>query len=242
MAAQEKFRPSRTTLDLSKYETQFERDKLKLIEEIVPYGNGRLALDVGCGPGFFSKLLAKRGWVVTGVDTDESNLVSAKRYAAETHLGDAVEVLANLAANRYDLVIAFEIIEHMPKARGELLLKQINRLLSPNGQLLISTANRYSLEGLGGYYWSERIRGERWTAWDVTHVYIYTSPEILRLLKSCGFAIKLVTGYYYGGRFPFIERLELPFKASNVFPLNRVGFDILVDCHKKSPRPSRRRS
>ena len=122
----------------------------------------------------------------------------------------------------------------MPKPIGKKLLMEIIRILKPHGGLIISTPNRYSPEGLGDYYWGERIRGwERWTAWDSTHVHIYSSSEILRLLKTTGFAVDRVTGYYYEGRLPFIGRWKLPLTKSAMFPLNRLGFNVIVEGHKR---------
>jgi 2-polyprenyl-3-methyl-5-hydroxy-6-metoxy-1,4-benzoquinol methylase len=233
MKRTQEFKPSHTPLDFSHYETEWEVARIRIIEELLPPGQGKQALDIGSGNGFFSKLLSSKSWKVTAIDTDESNLESAKEYAVHTHLGDAVDVLTDLPSSRYDFATALEIIEHMPKTRGEMLLQKILRVLKKNGKLLLSTPNRHSPEGLGGYYWSEKIRGKKWNAWDDTHVHNYTSSEILQLLKSCGFAIDRMTGYYYGGRLPVIHDFRLPLTKSAKFPLNRLGFDIIVECHKK---------
>jgi SAM-dependent methyltransferase len=114
------------------------------------------------------------------------------------------------------------------------LLHAIRGALKPDGQLLITTPNKWSPEGLAGYYWDEKTRGgEKWMAWDPTHVHIYSSAEILRLLKSVGFAVDTITGYYYKGRLPIVGDWALPFSHAKRFPLNRLGFNIMVQCHRR---------
>jgi len=89
-------------------------------------------------------------------------------------------------------------------------------------------------EGFGGYYWGEKIRGWRkWDAWDKTHVHIYSSLELLRLMKEAGFGVDRITGYYYEGLLPLIGRWRLPLTSTTRFPLNRLGFKIIVECHTR---------
>ena len=103
-------RYSATPIDPAKYRDEYEVERTRLLEEMIPSGPGR-AIDVGCGPGHFTAKLAEKGWQTTAIDTDPSNLDRARVHAAETHLGDAISVLGGLAAGSYDLACAFEIIE-----------------------------------------------------------------------------------------------------------------------------------
>jgi 2-polyprenyl-3-methyl-5-hydroxy-6-metoxy-1,4-benzoquinol methylase len=233
MHTDNEFKPSHTAFDISKYENHYEYQRSKIIEELMPLGHGESAIDIGCGPGHFSKMLSAKDWQTAAIDTDGKNIDSAARYASETHLGDATGVLMKLPENKYGLVIALEVIEHMPRTHAECLLKQIIRVLRPSGKLIVSTPNRFSPEGLGDYYWGEKIRRQgKWYAWDQTHVHIYSSLEILRLLRTIGFSVDRVTGYHYEGRLPFIGRWGLPIVKSKIFPLNSIGFNIILECHK----------
>mgnify|MGYP001547784582 CR=1 FL=1 len=234
MHEEHKFEPSHTDLDFTKYDKPYEIRRTKILAGMIPEGNDDLALDVGCGPGYFSKMLVEKGWRSTAIDTSPANIDSAQEYASSTHLGDAITVLSGLPEDNFGLAVAFEIIEHMPRTMGEDLLQKIRRVIRPDGCLLISTPNRYSLEGVGGYYWSEKIRrAGKWYAWDRTHVHIYTSPEILKLLNSSGYSVETIVGYHYGGRFPLIGRYDLPLKSSRTFPFNRLGFNIIMKCRVK---------
>lgn len=233
MSADDDFRATNTPFELSKYEGAYEAGRVAILTEKIPDGHGRRALDVGCGPGFYTRLLASRGFATTSLDTDAHNLESASRFAAETRQGDAVELVASLPAGAFDLALALEIIEHMPRSRGERLLAGLHRALAPGGKLLLSTPNRLSLEGLVGHYWNERIRRNGvWKAWDATHVHIYASFEIVRVLRAHGFAIERATGYDYRIPLPGLGRWRVLLERSSAFPWNRFGFNLILECVK----------
>jgi 2-polyprenyl-3-methyl-5-hydroxy-6-metoxy-1,4-benzoquinol methylase len=233
MHSTSKFSPTNTPFDFTKYDTPYEVDRIEIIKAMIPAGQAKRAIDVGCGPGYFSKVLSNKGWTTTAIDTSSVNIESAKTYAAETHEGDAISVLSKIPSSHYDFAISLEVIEHMPKRLGQKLIEQLSRVLKRDGKLVISTPNKLSPEGLGEYYWGEKVLGRTWNAWDSTHVYIYSSWEIVRVLKTSGLAVDQITGYYYKGRLPVIGYWSLPMKSSSVFPFNRLGFDIILKCHKK---------
>lgn len=217
-----------------KYRNSYEINRIKILKDLIPLGYGESAIDIGCGPGYFSRELSIRGWRTSCIDIDGDNIESARNYALEAYLGEAVSVLSKFPAGKFGLVLCLEIIEHMQKMQGKSLLTEIRRVLKPYGRLILSTPNRFSPQGLGGFYWGEKLRGwEKWTAFDSTHVHIYSSSEILQLSESNGFEVDRVTGYHYGGRLPLIGYWRLPLVKSTVFPLNRIGFNLILECHKQ---------
>lgn len=228
------FEFSHAPIDFQKYRgSPYEINRSKIIQHLIPEGKQRAALDIACGPGHFSRILSKKGWRTTSIDTDRQNIVSARNYASEVHLGDAISVLSKQPRDHYDFVLALEIIEHMPKVHGETLLKNIRRVLRPEGILIISTPNKFSLQGLKGYYWGEKIRGRKWHAWDRTHVHIYSSGEIIRLLKECRLSVQGITGFWYADTLPLVGDFRPRLLKSMHFPFNRIGFNIIVECEKK---------
>lgn len=223
------FTPARTPIAPSKYAREYELGRVGIIREKIGAGQGRHALDLGCGPGAFTRILSENGWHVTAVDTDPGNLAHAQPFAASLREGDVLSVLATTPAASFDLVLTLELIEHMPEEQGRDLLRHVKRVLRPGGTLLLSTPNRWSVEGLGGYYWGERIRRwQRWDAWDSTHVRIYSSREILRAMRTAGFDVESVTGYWYRGHVPLLGRWTLPLSVSRRWPMNRLGFNVIV--------------
>lgn len=235
MHSDEFFQASHTPFDFSKYETPYEDKRIKILKGLIPLGYGRSAIDIGCGPGYFTRELSIKDWRTTAIDTDSQNIENAKRYSLQTQLGDALGILMTFPESHYGLVLALEIIEHMPKTYGKQLLVEVNRVLAPNAKLIISTPNKYSPEGLKGYYYGEKIAGwGKWFAWDPTHVNIYSSFEIIRLLKTVGFTIDRIIGYHYEGIFPMNNRGRPLLIKSERFPFNLLGFNIIVECHKNT--------
>lgn len=131
------------------------------------------ALDVGCGTGgrIFS-LLTDAGFDVTGLDVSESMLA----YARRRHPG-ARFVLADVCewrpAGRYDLIVAWDSIFHVPRAGQRGVVVKLCDALAPGGALLFTAG------GVDGEI-TGRMRGEE---------FYYSSldeTEYLRALKGRG--------------------------------------------------------
>ena len=106
------------------------------------YAAGRKVLDVACGSGYGSALLARSAAHVTGADVAPQAVEYALRHYAspKTQFVRADGCSLPFGAARFDLVVAFEIIEHIGNAAG--FLNELRRVLAPGGLLLISTPNR----------------------------------------------------------------------------------------------------
>jgi SAM-dependent methyltransferase len=99
-------------------------------------------LDAGCGMGYGSAELARAAASVVGVDISGDAVASAReRYSLPrvTFLRGSCASLPFRAAS-FDLVVAFEMIEHLKEWRD--FLTEARRVLAPGGQCLISTPNR----------------------------------------------------------------------------------------------------
>lgn len=107
-------------------------------------------LDLGCGVGYGSRLLARAARRVVGVDSSPAAVGLASGEFTASNLdyiaGDARAL--PLPPAIFDWVVCFELIEHLRE--GEAVVEEIARVLAPDGQLLLSTPNRpvYS-EGRG---------------------------------------------------------------------------------------------
>ncbi len=79
---------------------------------------GLRILDIGCGGGLLSEPLARLGGHVIGADASATNIEVAKLHAGEAGLAvdyraTTAEALAE-AGERFDMVLAMEIVEHVP--------------------------------------------------------------------------------------------------------------------------------
>lgn len=218
-----------------KYDNPYDSQRFSIIKSLIPERFEKRMLDIGAGPGYFAKYLYDNNWTTTIIDASPKNIMHASEYSTFSYLGDAIEILNRLSLERkvYDLILALEIIEHIPKEFGNDFLRTIYSLLSQKGTLIISTPNKYSLESFGGYYLNERLfRKEIWTAWDITHKYIYNSFEIKKLLLKSGYKIERTIGYYYDGEIPYLGEIKVPLKMSSLFPINMVGFNTIMKCSR----------
>lgn len=97
-----------------------------------------IVLDLACGSGFGSNILASAAKTVVGIDNDDEMI----EQATATYGNEAVSFqngdVFNLpfAAASVDAAVAFEIIEHVDPAP---LLREIRRVLKPGGILCLST-------------------------------------------------------------------------------------------------------
>ena len=107
------------------------------------YVEGNSIVDVACGLGYGSSLLAEAGAKhVTGVDIDKSSVDTAtQRFASPVinFLNASGENLP-IEDQSYDVVVSFETIEHTQDPKK--FLSELYRILKPNGKLIMSTPNR----------------------------------------------------------------------------------------------------
>lgn len=99
----------------------------------------RRVLDVACGEGYGTDMLARAGaQAAVGVDIDEATIErAAERYAGTFQRADVAEL--PFEDGSFDLVVSFETIEHVGDAKAA--LSELQRVLAPDGLLLISTPN-----------------------------------------------------------------------------------------------------
>lgn len=104
--------------------------------------HGKRVLDVACGEGYGSYLMAANAESVTGVDLDVSAVMHASARYSRSNLvfldGDCTAL--PLSDDCVDLVVSLETLEH--HARHEAMLAELRRVLTHNGVLLISTPDR----------------------------------------------------------------------------------------------------
>lgn len=107
----------------------------------------KVVLDIACGEGYGSLILARKAKKVYGVDISEESILHAKEnYSCESIdflLGDAAKI--PLKDNSVDVVVSFETIEHHDKHHE--MLSEIKRVLKHNeGILIISSPDKLFYE------------------------------------------------------------------------------------------------
>ena len=116
----------------------------------VRLARGKRVLDAGCGAGYGSAELADVAESVTGIDIAPEAVEHARAHYALPNLvfEQASCTLLPYGDGVFDLVVAFEVIEHLADWRA--FLQEVRRVLAPAGQLIVSTPNRlYYTESRG---------------------------------------------------------------------------------------------
>ena len=112
---------------------------------------GHSVLDIACGNGVGSDLISKQGRKVLGVDQDLNTIqLNEKTFRYNSNLtfkvGNAEKL--DLEIESFSSVISFETIEHL--AVPENFLKEISRILRPDGLFLLSTPNALVTKPVNG--------------------------------------------------------------------------------------------
>jgi SAM-dependent methyltransferase len=99
-------------------------------------------LDIGCGTGYGTAELAQHALSATGIDvSDEAIAYASAHYPLpNTTFLTASATALPFAPQSFDLITAFEVIEHLEDWHG--LLIETRRLLHPAGTFLVSTPNK----------------------------------------------------------------------------------------------------
>ncbi len=99
-------------------------------------------LDVACGEGYGSSLMADVARSVVGVDISEEVVqhTSATYSKANLTFRQGSAIALDFAEASFDVVVSFETIEHL--AEQAQMLAEIRRVLRPDGLLVISSPNR----------------------------------------------------------------------------------------------------
>jgi GT2 family glycosyltransferase/SAM-dependent methyltransferase/peptidoglycan hydrolase CwlO-like protein len=111
------------------YARQFVRDKK--------------VIDLACGEGYGSDLLAGEASYVLGIDIDQPTIAHAasryKRDNLEFTIGSIIDIPVK-GRGKFDVAVCFEAIEHITKHKK--LLSEVKRVLRVDGLLIISTPNK----------------------------------------------------------------------------------------------------
>jgi SAM-dependent methyltransferase len=142
-----------------------------------PAGANPRILDLGCGAGDLLAALHSAGYTdVHGVDASAEQVAIAARQFPAVEQADVFEYLQREGVGPFDVVTAYDLIEHLTRDEAILFLCLVHRSLSPGGTLILQMPNGDSPYA-GAVVWS-----------DLTHETTYTAISLRHLLEASGFS------------------------------------------------------
>lgn len=173
-----------------------------------PYGRlipfeklkGKRVLEIGCGLGLHSQLMAEAGADLTSIDlTPRAVNLTGKRLAlkglkADVRVMDAEKM--EFGDAEFDFIWSWGVIHH--SAQTERIVAEVFRVLKPSGQFRSMVYHKRSINALGimtmGLVTGKFFKGL--SATDVFNIYsdgyyarFYTAREFTRMLERHGFSI-----------------------------------------------------
>lgn len=172
-------------------------------------------LDVGCGSGIVTKPLEKKGYSVTGLETDPRAISLCERKALEVRKVDVSREPFPFEDSLFDVVTCFELIEHIKDPDN--MLTEIHRVLKEDGLLIISTPNIN--------WWWIRLKFllGKWGFHDMDHIRFYNKSLFERCLHDYGFEIEREEGLQV---VPRLVRYRTRCMLS-------LAYDLIFSCSKK---------
>lgn len=156
-------------------------------------------LEVGCGEGRYTGVLAYTGNNITAIDINEAQVNATRQRLddlgfknVQVQYADAQEYLKN-NRGKFDIILALDVMEHMrnPQEFCNLAYGSI----SDKGVLVIIVPNGYSLAELGFQTFSVAInekifKREYPEGWN--HIQRFSLRSIRKIIKNAGFSSTVV--------------------------------------------------
>ena len=194
------------------------KNKLNLINSLQP--NKGSILDIGAGTGDFLFVAKENGWHTIGVEPSEKAKAIAKKKGVSF-----VSETSELENHSFDVISMWHVLEHVPNLENQ--IKELKRLLKPNGTLIIAVPNFKSFDA--------KHYGKFWAAYDVpihfwhfskTAVKMLFEKEEMKLVKVLpmkfdSFYVSLLSEKYKTGKMNYVKAffigLQSNWKAKNNF-------------------------
>ena len=178
------------------------KNKLNLVNSLqLEKGN---ILDIGAGTGDFLSVVKENGWNTIGVEPSEKAKAIAKKKGVSF-----VDQTSELENNSLDVITMWHVLEHVPNLDNQ--IKELKRLLKPNGSLIIAVPNFKSFDA--------KHYGNFWAAYDVPiHFWHFSKSAVKKLfakedmklvqvlpMKFDSFYVSLLSEKYKNGKMNFVK-------------------------------------
>jgi 2-polyprenyl-3-methyl-5-hydroxy-6-metoxy-1,4-benzoquinol methylase len=143
----------------------------------MPEDRNTRVLDLGCGYGALLYFLKNMGYQnLKGVDGSPEQVSLAGQLGLEiVQEGDVLDLLRKSDKGSYDVVVAFDVLEHFTKEELLGICDELYRVLSDNGRLILHVPNGEAIFS-GSVFFG-----------DLTHETAFTRNSLRQLMNCSGF-------------------------------------------------------
>lgn len=160
---------------------KFAHELLKILE---PLGlpSGSKLLDIGCGSGALVEAAEADGFSAKGVDSNKCVVDACRANGLDIYNIPINEIHKNFT-DKQDVVVLSAVLEHLPDPCDT--LREISKILTPNGYLLISQADYTGM--------LPRLSPWFWYGWQPEeHYWHFSSESIATLVCRAGFKVAAI--------------------------------------------------
>ena len=161
-----------------------------ILGRILELPEGLAVLDLGFGAGHLARRIRTRCRYLAGIELDPVAAAEGARFFDDPLVDDLLRGLQGPFRERFDLVVAGDILEHLPQP--DAALAAFRPLMHPGGILLCSLPNVANVTVRAGLLSGRFPYADRGIL-DRTHLRFFTRSSGRTLLEAGGFRVRKVS-------------------------------------------------
>lgn len=188
-----------------------------IVMSLLRFPKGSLILDIGCGPGIYAEVCVGQGLRYVGVDISEGMIREAqKRFGHLPGVEFAVGNMQHLPfpSDSFDGLLCLGALEYVPGPERVSSLREMVRVVKPNGVVVFSFLNKNSA------YW-------RWVDYGYPLIkFLYSNAKALvtnsvpAKLRDCSFEEVPTARFGMADSLQMLRSLGLSIRAKTYYALN----------------------
>jgi 2-polyprenyl-3-methyl-5-hydroxy-6-metoxy-1,4-benzoquinol methylase len=182
---------------------RIQRLKEKIVNDHIH--EGMRVLEIGCGTGTLTQMMAQHGAIVTAIDASPRMLAEAEIKAKEANLQERISLKfmdATLIGERFpsgsfDLIVSTLVFSELPSGEQRFVLDACQKLLAPDGRLMIADEVIPTTLFARFLYYLVRLPLVLLT-WLITRTTTHALRGFDAMLTQVGFHVHASVSYLYG--------------------------------------------